>query len=161
MRKHLLVASATVALAASMALAHPAASAAPRAWDLVVLQDAPLIVDSVVIDGELQERTFEAVLRDKDGRKIGMLYGSHRDFDAKDRPGLDVRYRTLVFEFADGQIVAQGVSKYKTKGPFLSPGKRTTIAITGGTGAYSGVKGEVKTVHLGKGEHRQMLDFVD
>ena len=37
----------------------------------------------------------------------------------------------------------------------------TTIAITGGTGAYVGVKGEVKTVHLGKGEHRQMLKFVD
>ena len=110
---------------------------------------------------DLIERTFEAVLRDDKGRKIGMLYGSHRDIDAKDRPGLDIRYRTLVFEFADGQVIAEGVSKYKTSGPFLKPGKRTTIAITGGTGAYVGVKGEVKTVHVGKGLHRQLLNFVD
>lgn len=161
MLRKLGIVGASVALAAPLALAAPAASAAPRQWDLVLLQDAPVIVDSVVIDGNLHERTFEAVLRDGNGRKVGMLYGSHRDFDAKDRPGLDVRYRTLVFEFADGQIVAEGVSKYKTDGPFLTPGKRTTIAITGGTGAYVGVKGEVKTVHLGKGEHRQMLDFVN
>lgn len=161
MQKRLLAAAATVAVAAPLAFVAPAASAAPRAWDLVLLQDAPVLVDSVVIDGNLHERTFEAVLRDESGRKVGMLYGSHRDFDAKDRPGLDIRYRTLVFEFPDGQIVAEGVSKYKTNGPFLSPGKRTVIAITGGTGAYIGVTGEVKTVHLGKGEHRQMLDFVN
>lgn len=161
MLRKFLVVGASVALAVPLALAAPAASAAPRQWDLVLMQDAPTIVDSVVIDGNLQERTFEAVLRDGNGRKVGMLYGSHRDFDAKERPGLDVRYRTLVFEFADGQIVAEGVSKYKTDGPFLTPGKRTTIAITGGTGAYIGVTGEVKTVHLGKGVHRQMLDFVD
>lgn len=161
MYRKFLVVGASAALAAPLALAAPAASAAPRQWDLVLMQDAPTIVDSVVIDGNLQERTFEAVLRDGNGRKVGMLYGSHRDFDAKERPGLDVRYRTLVFEFADGQIVAEGVSKYKTDGPFLTPGKRTTIAITGGTGAYIGVTGEVKTVHLGKGVHRQMLDFVD
>jgi len=86
---------------------------------------------------------------------------SSTDLDSKDRPGLDIRYRTLVFEFADGQVIAEGVSKYKTLGPFLRPGTQSTIAITGGTGAYVGVKGEVKTVHLGRGLHRQMLNFVD
>ena len=99
-----------------------------------------------------------------DAMVIGSLiaeYGSHRDIDAKDRPGLDIRYRTFVFEFADGQVIAEGVSKYKTAGPFLKPGTKTTLAITGGTGAYVGVKGELKTVHLGKGQHRQMLKFVD
>ena len=161
MRKRIIVIAATAGIAASAIVAAPAAIAAPSDWDLVVSQDAPVLVDSIVIDNVLIERTFEAVLRDDKGRKIGMLYGSHRDIDAKDRPGLDIRYRTLVFEFADGQVIAEGVSKYKTSGPFLKPGKRTTIAITGGTGAYVGVKGEVKTVHLGKGEHRQMLKFVD
>ena len=58
-------------------------------------------------------------------------------------------------------MTAEGVSKYRTLGPFLRPGTKSTIAITGGTGAYVGVKGEVKTVHLGKGLHRQMLNFVD
>ena len=161
MKKHVIVLAASAGLAASALIAAPTAVAAPSDWDIVVDQDAPLLVDSVVIDDVLIERTFEAVLRDTNGRKIGMLYGSHRDIDAKDRPGLDVRYRTLVFEFADGQVIAEGVSKYKTAGPFLKPGKRTVIAITGGTGAYVGVKGEVKTVHLGKGLHRQMLNFVD
>ena len=161
MKKRIVVIATTAGIAAYAIVAAPAAIAAPSDWDLVVSQDAPVLVDSIVIDNAIIERTFEAVLRDDKGRKIGMLYGSHRDIDAKDRPGLDIRYRTLVFEFADGQVIAEGVSKYKTSGPFLKPGKRTTIAITGGTGAYVGVKGEVKTVHLGKGQHRQMLKFVD
>lgn len=58
-------------------------------------------------------------------------------------------------------MIAEGVSTYKTLGPFLKPGKRTVIAITGGTGAYVGVKGELTTIRLGKGLHRQMLKFVD
>lgn len=161
MTKRLVVLASAVALAGSAVVTAPAATAAPSDWDLVLTQDAPVLVDSIVIDDVVIERTFEAVLRDSKGRKVGMLYGSHRDIDAKDRPGLDIRYRTLVFEFADGQVIAEGVSKYKTLGPFLKPGTKTTIAITGGTGAYVGVKGEVKTVHLGKGMHRQMLDFVD
>ena len=159
--KRFVVLASAVALAGSAVVTAPAATAAPSDWDLVLTQDAPVLVDSIVIDDVVIERTFEAVLRDGKGRKVGMLYGSHRDIDAKDRPGLDIRYRTLVFEFADGQVIAEGVSKYKTLGPFLKPGTKTTIAITGGTGAYVGVKGEVKTVHVGKGLHRQLLNFVD
>lgn len=161
MKKRVIVLASATAFAGSAVVTAPAATAAPSDWDLVLTQDAPVLVDSIVIDGVVAERTFEAVLRDSKGRKVGMLYGSHRDIDAKDRPGLDIRYRTLVFEFADGQVIAQGVSKYKTLGPFLKPGTKSTIAITGGTGAYVGVMGEVKTVHLGKGLHRQMLNFVD
>lgn len=161
MLKRFVVLASAVALAGSAVVTAPAATAAPSDWDLVLTQDAPVLVDSIVIDDVVIERTFEAVLRDGKGRKVGMLYGSHRDIDAKDRPGLDIRYRTLVFEFADGQVIAEGVSKYKTLGPFLKPGTKTTIAITGGTGAYVGVKGEVKTVHVGKGLHRQLLNFVD
>ena len=161
MKKRLIVLACAIALAGSAAVTAPAATAAPSDWDLVLTQDAPVLVDSIVIDDVVIERTFEAVLRDSKGRKVGMLYGSHRDIDAKDRPGFDIRYRTLVFEFADGQVIAEGVSKYKTAGPFLKRGTKATIAITGGTGAYVGVKGEVKTVHLGKGQHRHMLNFVD
>jgi hypothetical protein len=161
MKKEIVVLAASAGLAASALVAAPAATAAPSDWDMVVDQDAPVVVDSIVIDGVVIERTFQALLRDKDGRKIGMLFGSHRSMEVKDRPGVDVRYRTLVFEFADGQVIAQGVSKYRTLDPFLRPGTKSTIAITGGTGAYVAVKGEVKTVHLGKGLHRQMLNFVD
>lgn len=160
MKQRIVVLASTAALAATALVTAPAATAAPGDWDMVVMQDAPIIVDSIIVDGAIIERTFEAVLRDNKGRKIGMLFGSHRNIDAKERPGLDVRYRTLVFEFADGQVVAEGVSRYSSAGPFLKPGKRTTIAIIGGTGAYVGAMGQVKTVHLGRGLHRQMLDFV-
>ena len=54
-------------------------------------------------------------------------------------------------------MIAEGVSTNKTLGPFLKPGKRTVV----GSGAYVGVKGELKTVNAGKGLHRQMLKFVD
>ena len=161
MKKQLVVLAASAGLAASALVAAPAAIAAPSDWDIVVDQDAPVVVDSIVIDGVVIERTFQAVLRDKDGRKVGILFGSHRSMEVADRPGVDVRYRTLVFEFADGQVVAEGVSKYKKLDPFLKPGKRTVIAITGGTGAYVGVRGEVKRVHLGRGLHRQMPNFVE
>lgn len=155
-----MILAASVTVAASV-LVTPVATAAPSDWDIILTQDAPVLVDSIVIDGVVIERTFEAVVRDRSGRKVGRLFGSHRDIDATVRPGIDVRYRQIIFEFPDGQVIAEGITKYKTSGPFLNPGKRTTIAITGGTGAYAGVKGEMKTVHLGNGEHRQMLNFVD
>jgi hypothetical protein len=161
MKKQLVVLVASAGLAASALVAAPAATAAPSDWDMVLDQGAPVVVDSIVIDGVVIERIYEAVLRDDKGRKIGMLFGAQRRHGAKDRPGVEVRYRTLVFEFADGQVIAEGVSKYKMDGPYLKPGKRTVIAITGGTGAYVGVRGELKTVYLGDGLHRQMLKFVD
>lgn len=161
MKKQIVVLAASAGLAASALLAAPAATAAPSDWDMVLDQDAPKIVDSIVIDGVVIERSYEAVLRDHKGRKIGKLYGGVRDHVAEDHPSVDVRYRVLVFEFADGQVIAEGVSKYKMVGPYLKPGKPTVISITGGTGAYVGVRGELKTVNLGDGLHRQMLKFVD
>lgn len=160
--KHRIIALAVaLGLAATAVVAAPAASAAKGDWDLIVLQDQPVFANNIVIDGVLIERTFEAVIRNESGRKIGRMYGSHRDIDAIDRPKLDVRYRTLVFEFADGQIITEGITKYAGSGPYIRPGTQTRIAITGGTGAYAGVKGELKTVFLGKGKHRQMFRFVD
>ncbi|MFM9134424.1 MAG: allene oxide cyclase barrel-like domain-containing protein [bacterium] len=161
MKKRLVVLAASIALAGSAAVSAPAATAAPEDWDLILNQGPPVLVDSIVIDGVVIERTFQAVLRDDEGRKVGILYGLVHRIDAKGRPGVEIRYRTLVFEFADGQVIAEGVSKYNTRGPFLKPDSPSTIAITGGTGAYVGVKGELKTVHLGKGVHRQKLNFVD
>lgn len=160
--KHRIIALAVaLGLAATAVVSAPAASAAPGDWDMILTQDPPVLVDNIVIDGVLIERTFEAVVRDQSGRKVGRIFGSHRDIDAIERPKLDVRYRTLVFDFPDGQIIAEGISKYPSAGPFIRPGTKTLIAITGGTGAYAGVKGELKTVYLGKGQHRQMLRFVN
>ena len=161
MKKRVVVLAAAIGLAAPGALGAPAATAAPSDWDLVLTQDAPVFGAAIVIDGRVIERSWEAVLRDSAGKKVGMLFGTQRQFDATPGGGVEARYRTLVFEFADGQVVAEGVAKYKASGGLLKPGKRSIIAITGGTGAYIGVTGELKTVHTGKGAHRQMLRFVD
>lgn len=161
MKKYLVVLATAVALAASAVVAAPAATAAPSDWDLVFTQDAPVFGEAIVIDGRVVERAWEAVLRDSKGKKVGVLLGTQRNFDAEPGGRVEMRYRTLVFEFADGQIVAEGVTAYRSSGGLLKPGKRSIIAITGGTGAYAGASGELKTVHTGKGLHRQMLRFVD
>ena len=161
MKKRFVVLASAVALAVSAVVTAPVATAAPSDWDLVLTQDAPVFGEAIVVDGRVFERSWEAILRDGSGKKVGMLFGTQRNFDATPGGGVEMRYRTLVFEFADGQVIAQGVAKYKASGGLLKPGKRSTIAITGGTGAYVGVTGELKTVHTGKGAHRQMLNFVD
>ena len=159
MRIAALVVSAGLAVTALAAT--PPATAAPSDWDLVFTQDAPVFGEAIVVDGRVVERAWEAVLRDSKGKKVGVLLGTQRNFDADPGGRVEMRYRTLVFEFADGQIVAEGVTAYRVSGGLLKPGKRSIIAITGGTGAYVGARGEVKTVHTGKGLHRQMLRFVD
>lgn len=161
MKKHITALAVSAVLAVTAVVAAPAATAAPGDWDLVLTQDAPVFGEAIVVDGRVVERTWEAVLRDGKGKRVGILFGTQRNFDASPGGGLETRYRTLVFEFADGQIVAEGIAAYKSSGGLLKPGKRSTIAITGGTGAYIGARGELKTVHTGKGLHRQMLRFVD
>ena len=161
MKKPLVVLASAVALAGSAVVTAPAAMAAPSDWDLVLTQGAPIFGEAIVVDGRVIERSWEAILRDGSGKKVGMVFGTQRSFDATPGGGVELRYRTLVFEFAEGQVVAEGVTKYKASGGLLKPGKRSTIAITGGTGAYVGATGELKTVHTGKGAHRQMLKFVD
>ena len=159
--KKVVTAAASLGLAAAGVSAATPAAAAPADWDLILIQDAPVFGEAIVVDGRVIERTWEAVLRNGSGRKVGLLLGTQRNFDARPSSGVEMRYRTLVFEFADGQIVAEGIAAYTSSGGLLKPGKRSTIAITGGTGAYIGASGELKTVHTGKGLHRQMLRFVD
>jgi hypothetical protein len=159
--KKAVITAASLGLAVSGMSAATPVAAAPADWDLILTQDAPVFGKAVVVDGRVIERTWEAVLRNGAGKKVGLLLGTQRNFDARPSGGVEMRYRTLVFEFADGQIVAEGIAAYKASGGLLKPGKRSTIAITGGTGAYIGASGELKTVHKGKGIHRQMLRFVD
>lgn len=154
--------TATASLTASLLAMAPAAWAAPSDWDLILEQDRPVIVDQHVQDGVVLTRVFEAIVRTQSGKKAGILVGQQETFDV-DLEGRDeeTRMRTLVFDLKDGQIVAQGVAVYPVGQGKFRPGKAFTIAITGGTGEYAGVRGELVSVLKKDGTYRQKFRFVD
>ncbi|MFM8772810.1 MAG: hypothetical protein ACKOFP_03030 [Actinomycetota bacterium] len=153
--------SVSAALAVSMVVAAQPASASGD-WDLILKQDAPVIVDQHIVDGVVLTRVFEAVVRDSSGKKVGRLVGQQELFDVKlEGDDIETRLRTLVFDLKRGQIIAEGVSNYPIKGGKFRPGKAFTIAITGGTGAYVGVRGELVSILKSDGTYRQKFRFVD
>lgn len=151
----------SAALAASMVVAAQPASASGD-WDLILKQDAPVIVDQHIVDGVVLTRVFEAVVRDSSGKKVGRLVGQQELFDVKvEGDDIETRLRTLIFDLKGGQIIAEGVSNYPIKGGKFQLGKAFTIAITGGTGAYVGVRGELVSILKSDGTYRQKFRFVD
>lgn len=147
--------AAAATLGAALIVSAPAAQASPGKWSIVLDQDAPTLLNAITVDGRVIVVAWEAVVRDESGRKVGKVYGSQEDMDATPGGRNETRLRTLVFKFADGQIVAEGIAKYSLTGKLLKVGARSTIAIIGGTGAYAGARGELVSVHRGNGEHRQ------
>jgi len=152
----------SAALAASMVVAAQPASASGD-WDLILKADAPVIVDQHIVDGVVLTRVFEAVVRDSSGKKVGRLVGQQELFDVKvEGDDIETRLRTIIFDLKGGQIIAEGVSNYPSKsGGKFRPGKAFTIAITGGTGAYVGVRGELVSILKSDGTYRQKFRFVD
>ena len=153
---------AASALTASLLAITPTAWAAPSDWDLILEQDKPVIVDQHVQDGVVLTRIFEAVVRKPSGKKVGVLVGHQERFDVlTEGRDVETRMRTLVFDLKGGQIVAQGVAVYPVGEGKFRPGKAFTIAITGGTGAYAGARGELVSVLKTDGTYRQKFRFVD
>ncbi len=153
---------AASSLTVSLLAMAPTAWAAPSDWDLILEQDKPVILDQLVQDGVVLTRIFEAVVRKPSGKKVGVLVGHQERFDVQ-ATGRDVetRMRTLVFDLRGGQIVAQGVAVYPVGEGRFRPGKAFRIAITGGTGEYAGVSGELVSILNKDGTYRQKFRFVD
>lgn len=151
---------ATVVMGTALVVSAPAANAAPQDWSMVLEQSAPTIINSIVVDGRVIELSWEAVLRDESGRTVGRVFGSQHDMDATPGGKTETRLRTLVFRFKDGQIVAQGLAQYSLMGKLLKPGTRSVIAVIGGTGSYAGARGELVTIHLKDGTHRQKFQLL-
>ena len=151
---------ATAIIGTSLVISAPAANATHRDWSLVLEQDAPTLLNSIVIDGRVIEVSWEAVLRDESGRKVGKVFGTQHDMDASPGGKTETRMRTLVFKFANGQIVAQGVAQYALPDRLLKRGARSVIAIVGGTGAYAGARGELLSIHRSGGMHLQKFDLI-
>ncbi|MBM3689726.1 MAG: hypothetical protein FJW80_08750 [Actinobacteria bacterium] len=151
----------SAALAASMVVAAQPASASGD-WDLILKNDVPVIVDQHIVDGVVLTRVFKAVVRDSSGKKVGRLVGQQELFDVKvEGDDIETRLRTIIFDLKGGQIIAEGVSNYPSKSGKFRPGKAFTIAITGGTGAYVGVRGELVSILKSDGTYRQKFRFVD
>jgi hypothetical protein len=105
---------------------------------------------------------FDSTLT-KAGKSFGTLSGLIQTHDVGSAgTNREKRLRTLVFELPKGQIVATGASTYVTGPDFvpLNPGNRVVIAITGGTGAYLGASGELRTTRNADGTYRQVLRLI-
>lgn len=67
------------------------------------------------------------------------------------KDGQELRGSNLTFVFGDeaNQLVVGGVSLYPPAGATLAPGQRTTRPVLGGSGIYSGARGQVVSTNLG------------
>lgn len=157
----------TAALVAAVGLVSPAANAA-ETEKLVVFQDAPVIVDHPDPDFEANKTGhvffFAGVLRNAKAKKIGELIGQVTTFDVTlDGVDEEDRFRELVFNMENGQIVALGASEYEAASTpdFAKDNAPVTIALVGGTGDYAGVRGTVTTKKRPNGTYRHTFRFVD
>lgn len=158
----------TLALTTAMSIG---AIATPALADdhkkLVVLQDAPVLAEHHDPDFEVNSTGavlfFAADLRSTKRKKIGEVIGQITTFDVTlDGVDEEDRFRELVFNFNNGQIVALGASQYAaTIAPnFADNNAPVTIAIVGGTGDYAGARGTVTTKKRANGTYKHTFTFV-
>ena len=162
-----LMASAIAVLTAVSVGLIPAtsASAAPKNTKIVLVQAAPVIVHDEGQDptSAQGDATFFKASLSRAGKPFGFLSGTIETHDlVLEGANREVRLRTLIFELPRGQLVPQGVSSYATGPDFvpLDVDEPVVIAITGGTGAYLGATGEVRTTRRADGTYRQVITLL-
>jgi hypothetical protein len=79
------------------------------------------------------------------------LAGTLTTFAENVTDGLELRGSTLTFVFGQeaDQLVVGGVSLYPPANATLAPGARTVRPVLGGSGTYSGARGQVTSTNLG------------
>lgn len=146
----LLVAIAAVILAAMTGITTYAVSQ-PTSETVTLIQAPPTVVEhpSVEAGNTGHMVYFDAALTLPDGSEAGLLSGKTELTDVNlEGAEEQIRYRTLVFQLADGQIVVGGVSGYAT-GVQIGSGALVKadgtplpqLAVLGGTQKYAGVSG--------------------
>lgn len=152
-----------VTLVSAFIFSDAAATAAPSdRYTIITLEQSPPIVKTV--ESTQPGRTgstayFQADLT-RNGKKIGALSGDIVVTDVTpETPGEEIRKRTLVFALRMGQIVALGSGRYLLAPVAGVPVLRsvTTTAIVGGTGAFSGARGQVRTIRHPDGSYTQVI----
>ena len=90
---------------------------------------------------------FESIV-EKDGKYFGGMLGTTTKVSTMPSSivsGSEERLLNGVFDLLDGEIIVSGITHYNPTATRLDLLKPVTRAITGGTGAYAGVRGEVTT----------------
>lgn len=138
-------------------------------WQTMTLIGAkPVLVelsdgDGVREDGE--GMVFEAELDDQSGKPVARLLGHHLIVDTPGDdgigdPSLEERFVTLSMIFESGDaILVQGANVYPADQRLLKADAPQYRAIVGGTGAYKGIRGQVKTTRNGDEAFTHVLDY--
>jgi hypothetical protein len=140
-------------------------SSAPA--DFTLQQQPPQVSGIDLSDGDGNRGdllTFEGALA-KDGAPFGVLLGQLITAGVDGGPGrlggFEERIAHLVFRLPDGTITATGASLYP-RAQWRLPAEREHVrVITGGSGAYLGAGGEVRTIREAGGSYRHAFVFAD
>ena len=152
-------------MVAATILVSPTAHAADSN-KLVVTQDAPTLATAAHTEANTSGAVlfFAADLRNTKRKKIGEVIGQVTTIDVTlDVVGEEDRFRELVFNMKDGQIVVLGAAQYTatTAPDFAKDNAPVTAVIVGGTGDYIGARGIVTTKKLKNGTYRHTFKFVN
>lgn len=137
----------------------------PKDFTLVQQKPEILQVDTGEDGTSKGDQThFEAQVT-KDGDKAGIVLGelAIRGLSGKfgRSSSLQINRSELIFQLEDGDIMALGLSEYAQAGWKLKANEPATRAIVGGTGKYSGVRGELVTTRQSDGTYKQQFKFSD
>lgn len=155
-----------ISLAAVSACSKPAQTAA---WQTMSLkQDKPVLVE--VTDGDPErehgERMFfEAKLTDESGKAVAQLLGMHVIVDIPGEDGIgdatqEERLTSMSIVFADGdEIAIVGYNTYPQNQSLMKADEAQVRAITGGTGKYKGIRGQIKTTRNADETYTHTLEY--
>jgi hypothetical protein len=157
-------------IAASM-LILPACSLSPSdaTWKkMLLVQSKPTYAE--VSDGdnvrEIGEGlAFEAALRNEGGKVVGQLLGENTIIDLPGEDGVgnansEERFTRLSFVLEDGdEIIVQGANVYPVAKREIKADAPQFRAVTGGTGRYKGIRGQVKTTRSPNGTFTHLLEY--
>lgn len=142
-----------------------ASTSEPTNTTLVVTQQAPTLVDiDLASDGKTvgDLLAFTAPITTEDGTS-GNLIGNLATIDLADPATGDLveeRLGNLVFDFADGTLVVAGGTEYPATEREMQAGEPQIRAVTGGTGAYIGSRGEVTTERNADGTYTHTFNLL-
>lgn len=72
----------------------------------------------------------------------------------------ELRYGQLVFLFDDYQLIVNGGTHYRLDQLHMEVDRPQTRAVLGGTGAYSGIRGQVTTIHNQDGSYSHTFELL-
>ena len=133
-----------------------------------LVQEKPILVegldgDNVHEHGDVM--VFEANLKDQNGLKVAQLLGQHTVIDLPGNdgigdPSMEERFVNLAFVFTNGsKVFVQGASVYPEGQTSIKENIPQFRAIVGGTEAFRGIRGQVKTTRNSDETYLHVLEY--